>query len=74
MKVATGTVVDGKVVLEGEPLAEGAVVTVVARDDDDTFDVSPEEERALLEAIAQDRKSTRLNSSHSAKSRMPSSA
>ena len=28
----------------------------------------------LLEEIAQDRKSTRLNSSHSAKSRMPSSA
>jgi hypothetical protein len=41
------------VVLEGEPLAEGAVVTVVARDDDDTFDVSVQDERALLEAIAQ---------------------
>ena len=53
MKVATGRVVEGKVVLEGEPLPEGAVVTVVARDDDDTFDVSPEEERALLEAITQ---------------------
>ena len=53
MKVATGTVVEGKVVLEGEPLLEGAVVTVVARDDDDTFNVSPEEERALLEAITQ---------------------
>jgi hypothetical protein len=34
-------------------LTEGAIVTVVARDDDDTFDVSPEEERALLEAISQ---------------------
>jgi hypothetical protein len=53
MKVATGRVVEGKVVLEGEPLAEGSVVTVVAREDDETFDVSPEEERALLEAIAQ---------------------
>ena len=53
MKVATGRVVEGKVVLEGEPLAEGTVVTVVARDDDDMFDVSPEEERALLEAMAQ---------------------
>jgi hypothetical protein len=53
MKVATGKVVEGKVVLEGEPLAEGAIVTVVARDDDDTFDVSPEEERALLDAMAQ---------------------
>ena len=53
MKVATGRVVDGKVVLEGEPWAEGSVVTVVARDDEETFDVSPEDERALLEAIAQ---------------------
>ena len=53
MKVATGRVVEGKVVLEGEPLAEGAVVTVVAREEADTFDVSPEDERALLEAIAQ---------------------
>lgn len=53
MKVATGRVVEGKVVLEGEPFAEGAVVTVVAREDDDTFDVSPDDERALLAAIAQ---------------------
>ena len=53
MKVATGRVVEGKVVLEGEPLAEGSVVTVVAREDDETFEVSLEEERALLEAIAQ---------------------
>jgi len=53
MKVATGTIVDGKVVLEGEPLAKGSVVTVVAREDDEAFDVSPEEERALLAAIAQ---------------------
>ena len=53
MKVATGRVVEGKAVLEGEPLAEGSVVTVVARDNEETFEVSPEEERALLEAIAQ---------------------
>ena len=53
MKVATGIVVDGKVVVEGEPLAEGSVVTVVAREDDEGFDVTPEEEAALVEAIAQ---------------------
>ena len=53
MKVATGRVIGGKVVLKGEPLAEGSVVTVVAREDDETFEVSPDEERALLEAIAQ---------------------
>jgi hypothetical protein len=53
MKVTTGKVLEGKVVLEGEPLAEGAVVTVVAMDDDESFDVSPEEERELLDAMAQ---------------------
>jgi len=53
MKVATGKVIGGKVVLEGKPLAEGSVVTVVAREDDETFEVSPEEEKALLAAIAQ---------------------
>ena len=54
MKVATGRVVGGsKVIVEGEPLTEGSVVTVVAREDDETFEVTPEEERALLEAIAQ---------------------
>ena len=38
-------------VFEGEPLAEGAVVTIVAREGDETFEVSSEDERALLEAI-----------------------
>ena len=40
MKIATGEIFGVKVVLEGEPLAEGSVVTVVAREDDETFDVS----------------------------------
>ena len=53
MKVATGKIIEGKVVVEGEPWAEGSVVTVMARDDEQTFDVSADEERALLEAIAQ---------------------
>ena len=39
-------------VLEGEPLIEGSVVTVIATDDNETFEVSPEEERALQAAIA----------------------
>jgi hypothetical protein len=53
MKVATGKIVGGKVVLDGEPLTEGSVVTVVAREDDETFDVSAEDEKALVAAIAQ---------------------
>jgi len=53
MKIATGKVVGGKVELEGDPLAEGSVVTVISAEDSETFDVSPDEERALQAAIAQ---------------------
>ncbi|MBA2593693.1 MAG: nucleotidyltransferase domain-containing protein [Pseudomonadota bacterium] len=42
MKVATGIVVDGNVVLEGEALAEGSTVTVLLREDPETFDLAPE--------------------------------
>lgn len=52
MKVATGVVVEGKVVVEGEALAEGSTVTVVLRDDE-AFDLTPEEEKELLESIAE---------------------
>jgi hypothetical protein len=52
IKVATGTVVGGKVVVEGEALAEGSTVTVVLREDDEAFDLTPEEEAELLESIA----------------------
>jgi len=52
MKVATGTVVDGKVVVEGEALTEGSTVTVVLREDDETFELTVEEEAELLASIA----------------------
>jgi hypothetical protein len=51
MKVATGTVVDGKVVVEGEPLEEGAKVTVVLRENEEYFDLTPEQEAELLASI-----------------------
>ena len=53
MRITTGRVIDGKVVTEGDPLAEGDVVTVLWSDDKVTFDVSEEEEGALLAAIEQ---------------------
>ncbi len=53
MKVATGTVIDGKVVVEGESLAEGTKVTVVLREDEESFDLTPEEEEELLASIAE---------------------
>jgi beta-lactam-binding protein with PASTA domain len=52
-QIATGRVVEGKVVLEGERLDEGTVVTVLVGEDEESFDVSDEDERALLAAIAQ---------------------
>ena len=53
MKVATGTVIDGKVVVEGESLAEGTKVTVVLREDEESFDLTAEEEEELLASIAE---------------------
>jgi hypothetical protein len=53
MKLATGTVVNGKIVLDGATLPEGTVVTVLAPEGDGTFVVPPELEQELDESIAQ---------------------
>lgn len=53
MKVATGTVVDGKVVVDGAALAEGETVTVLLREDEESFELTAEEEAELLESIAE---------------------
>lgn len=53
MQLATGTVIDGKIVLEGATLPEGMVVTVLARDSDETFDLPPELEAELAASIAE---------------------
>jgi hypothetical protein len=53
MKITTGIVVDGKVVVEGESLAEGSTVTVLLRDNEEAFELTPAEEDELLDSIAQ---------------------
>jgi hypothetical protein len=53
MVVATGTVVEGKVVVEGVTLPEGAVVTVLTREPSESFRLCAEDEAELLEAIAE---------------------
>jgi hypothetical protein len=53
MKVATGKVVGGKVVLEGVSLEEGTSVTVLAKDDEVSFALTPEQEEDLLLSIAE---------------------
>lgn len=53
MKIATGRVVDGKVVVEGAALEEGSAVTVLARDEVGGGNLTPEEEAEVLLAIAE---------------------
>jgi len=53
MQIATGTVINGKIVLEGVPLSEGAKVTVLTRDVDESFTLTSAQEDDLLESIAQ---------------------
>jgi hypothetical protein len=53
MQVATGTVVNGKIVLEGVPLPEGARVTVVTRGADESFMLTEAQENELLAAMAE---------------------
>jgi len=52
MQIASGKVIGGRVELDGE-LPEGASVTVIARDGDETFEADSATEKMLLEAIAQ---------------------
>jgi len=44
-------VVDGKVIVDGEPLKEGATVTVLTPDSDDAFTLDAEAENELLVAL-----------------------
>lgn len=53
MGIATGTVVAGKVQLDGIVLPEGAVVTVLTPDPTGDVFLEAEDEAALLEAIAE---------------------
>lgn len=51
MQVISGTVVSGKVVVEGLSLPEGTAVTVLARGDEAVVKLSPQEEADLLAAL-----------------------
>ena len=52
MQIASGKVVNGQVIIEAE-LPEGAQVTLIALDGEETFEVTPELKAILLESIAQ---------------------
>ena len=53
MKIATGTVTHGTIIVEGQPFSEGEKVTVLSYDGAEPFRVSPEEKQILLESMAQ---------------------
>lgn len=53
MQLTSGIVVGGRIVVAGEPLPDGTVVTILARDADETFEVPPEMETELSESLAE---------------------
>lgn len=53
MRIMSGTVHDGRIVVEDAKLEEGEKVTVLTREGTETFRVSEEQKRELLESIAQ---------------------
>lgn len=53
MRIATGKVIHGKLELDGDALEEGATVTVLVPERDETFEFTPEELVALEESLEQ---------------------
>ena len=53
MLITTGKVQGGTIKLDEPSLPEGAVVTVLAPEGDETFELAPAEEAKLLAAIAE---------------------
>ena len=51
--MTTGIVRRGVVELDDKDLPDGTPVTVIVREREETFELSPDEEARLLEAIAQ---------------------
>jgi hypothetical protein len=53
MQITSGIVVAGQIVIEGEPLPEGAVVIVIVRDAEESFELDAASEAELLLALAE---------------------
>jgi len=52
MRVTTGRVVDGRIEVPQESFAEGETVTILALEGDEIFTLDPQDEAALLAAMA----------------------
>ena len=53
MLITSGRVVEGKIVVDGDPLPEGTTVTVLAREGDESFGLDAASEHELLESMAE---------------------
>jgi hypothetical protein len=53
MRVTSGKVVSGQIVVEGQPLPDGSVVTILARDVDENFELDSTAEAELLLSLAE---------------------
>ena len=53
MRVASGRNIEGRIEVDAADLPEGAAVTVLLAEGDETFEADEETEQMLLESIAQ---------------------
>mgnify|MGYP007082076979 CR=1 FL=1 len=53
MLITTGKVLGGMIMVDAKSLPDGATVTVLAPEGDETFELLPDEEAKLLAAIAE---------------------
>jgi hypothetical protein len=51
MRIATGKVIEGRIQIEGEPLEEGATVTVLVPEGSERFELTPDEAAELDESL-----------------------
>jgi hypothetical protein len=63
MLITTGQVQNGAIEVDDSTLPEGAKVTILVREDDETFEVSADEEAKLLAAIAEAERGDGISSS-----------
>ena len=63
MLITTGKVNDGMIQLDTQSLPEGATVTVLAHEGDETFELNAEQEAQLLAAVAEAERGELINAS-----------
>lgn len=63
MLITTGKITNGVIQMDSKDLPEGATVTILAHEGDETFELNPEQEARLLAAIAEADRGELINAS-----------